>query len=480
MPASLRGLHKASLSPANLAIELTGGRWQLAAHLALVNRALLHVAAGTTRRLLITMPPRHGKSEMASHWFPTWFLGQCPDRNVILASYEATFAESWGRKVRDSLAEAGARGIFPGVNIRADSSSASRWEIARHGGGMVTAGAGGAITGRGANLFVVDDPVKNAEEANSPTYRERVWDWWRSTALTRLEPNGVVVGMMTRWHQDDWGGRALRGTEEDAEPWQLLSLPAFAEEEDVLGREPGESLWPERFSRAELEAQRAALGGYWWSAMYQQRPVPREGGTFKAEWLPFADEVPRQARRVRYWDRAATAGGGDFTVGVLLAAHPNGTYTVLDVRRGQWSSARCEDEILAAAREDGHETAIIMEQEPGAAGKDLIASYVRLLAGWNFRGEPSRGTKEFRADPFAAQCEAGNVRLARASWADEFIEELCSFPRGNHDDQVDASSGAFAWLAKMAGGDGSVKAWSGDGGEAEEYMRRRKTTIFEG
>jgi len=228
----------------------------------------------------------------------------------------------------------------------------------------------------------------------------------------------------------------------------VLSLPALAEADDPLGREPGDALWPARFPEAELAAKRIALGSYWWSAMYQQRPVPREGGTFKAEWFKYVDGAPVTTQRVRFWDRAATADGGDYTVGVLMGAIEGGKYVVLDVHRGQWSSGDCEKEILATAVSDGHDTAQRMEQEPGAAGKDVIASYSRLLAGYNFRGEPSRGTKEFRADPLAAQCEAGNVQLARGAWNDEFVEELCAFPRGHHDDQVDAVSGAFTWLSK--------------------------------
>lgn len=203
------------------------------------------------------MPPRHGKSEMASRYTPAWYLGRYPNRRVILASYEADYAASWGRKARDLLEEHGSS-LF-GVCVRQDSHAANRWDLADHNGGMTTAGVGGAITGRGADLLIIDDPVKSVEEAESETYRARTWDWWRGVALTRLEPGGSVILVMTRWHEDDLAGRILQ---EDSANWRVLSLPAIASDDldDPLDREPGEPLWPERYDADALARRRQEMG----------------------------------------------------------------------------------------------------------------------------------------------------------------------------------------------------------------------------
>ncbi|MCC6419952.1 MAG: hypothetical protein IT429_17085 [Gemmataceae bacterium] len=267
-------------TPGGLAWHASRGRWVSPPHLTLLNRKLLDVAAGRCRRLVISMPPRHGKSELTSRYFPAWFLGSYPDRRVILTSYEANFAAGWGRKARDVL---GATGHLFGVKVSGASSAADRWEIEGREGGMVTAGVGGPITGRGADVLIVDDPVKNAEEARSPTQREKAWDWFKSTAYTRLEPNGSVILIMTRWHRDDLAGRLLsQAADLDGYRWEVISLPALATESDPLGRQPGEALWPQRYPAERLEATRKDIEAFWWAALYQQDPTA-EGGT---EWPP--------------------------------------------------------------------------------------------------------------------------------------------------------------------------------------------------
>lgn len=270
----------ARATPGGLARLASRQRWTSPRHLTLLNRKLLEVNSGVTRRLMIAMPPRHGKSMFTSHYFPAWFLGTNPDKRVILASYEARFASSWGSKARDVLNEYG-REIF-GIQVRNDRSAADDWDIAHHTGGMVTAGVGGPITGRGADLLIIDDPVKNAEESRSPVIREKIWDWYKSTAFTRLEPGGSVVLIMTRWHADDLAGRLLGESPDfDPIPWQVLKLPAIAtEDDDLIGRKFGEALWPERYTVDDLKAHQS--DPYWWAALYQQDPTS-EGGV---EWPP--------------------------------------------------------------------------------------------------------------------------------------------------------------------------------------------------
>lgn len=407
------------------------------------------VAAGEVRRFAVHMPPRHGKSELVSRYFPAWFLGSFPDRRIILASYGDEFAADWGRKVRDVVEEFGAP-LF-GIRVRADSSAADRWDLAGRDGGMKTTGVGGSLTGRGAHLLLIDDPVKNAREAQSATIRRVHWEWYQSTAYNRLEPGGAIVLIMTRWHEDDLGGRIREQARQSGERWEVLNLPALAEEGDPLSRPEGEPLWPARFGREELTRIRATVGSYYWSAQYQQKPTPREGGMFKAEWLPCGLGAGPDADRVRYWDRAATQDDGDYTVGLLMAREPVGTYVVEDVVRGRWSSGRRDDVIRKTAESDATrypgKIRIWGEQEPGSGGKDAALAFVKLLEGFSARTEPATGDKATRAEPFAAQAEAGHVRLARGAWVAAYRDELCNFPFGTHDDQVDASSGAFNKLA---------------------------------
>lgn len=445
----------AVLTPATLAQELSDGRWCLPPHLALLNRKLMQVAAGKLKRLMIFMPPRHGKSEFASHYFPAWYLGVFPHNRVMLASHEATFAATWGRKVREAIAEAAQRNLFD-VRMAQGNSAVAGWGLEQYGrgrwrataGGMHTAGAGGALTGRGFNLGIIDDPVKNAEEAMSATYRDKLWDWYNSTFATRAEPDAAQLVILTRWHEDDLAGRIIANADPD-NPWEVLSLPALAEENDPLGREPGQALWPQRYDEAALAIKRRENGEHWFAAMYQQRPAAREGGFFKRAWFGTVPAAPVTVKkRVRFWDKAATEGGGDWTVGCLMSVTADGIFTIEHVVRVQASSGAVEKIIRDTAAADGVAVEVCMEQEPGSSGKEVIAYYAKALVGYRFRGIPATGSKQVRADPLASQAEAGNVRLVEAGWNTAFIDELCAFDRAEHDDQVDAASGAFGQLAQ--------------------------------
>lgn len=408
-----------------------------------IDRALTDATATGNARIILSVPPRHGKSQLVSRFFPAWRLGVMPDRKIILCSYEAEFAASWGRSARGLLAE---HGHLFGVSVSKSSSAADRWDIEGREGGMITAGVGGAITGRGGDV-IIDDPVKNYEEAHSETYREKTWDWFTSTAYTRIEPNCSCFVIMTRWHQDDLAGRIKeRLTHEN---WQVIRFPALATECDTLGRKPGEALWPERFSAERLDIIRKTLGSYQFSSLYQQSPTPAEGGMFKREWLShFVDAVPVSAKRVRYWDKAATEGGGDPSAGVLMSAADDGLFYVEDVTSGQWSSRARNRIIYQTAELDETRCGkrnyqVWVEREGGSGGKESAEISVRELAGFDVHADLVTGSKESRARPFAAQCEAGNVRIVRGEWNRRYIDELAAFPTGTHDDQVDASSGAF-------------------------------------
>jgi predicted phage terminase large subunit-like protein len=430
-------------------------------HLGILSRRLHHAAITPGSRLIVTMPPRHGKSELISHWFPVWYLNTFPDRKVILTSYEADFAASWGRKVRNEVME---HADVLNVRVTDDSAAANRWDTTA-GGGMITAGAGGPITGKGAHVLIIDDPIKNSEEANSPTVRQKIWDWWQSTAYTRLEPDGIAIVVMTRWNEDDLVGRLL-ANEDAGEPWQVLNLPAVAEDDDAMGRAPGEALWPGRYTLARLEQIRRAVGQYVWTSLFQQRPKSPEGQYFKRAWFKNRvdpDRVPRDLRRIRAWDLAATAEGEngnrdpDYTVGCLLGESLDGTIYVLDVNRLRKSPREVESALLSTAQRDGHEVAIRIEQEGGSSGK-MVGDHITrtVLRGFDARFVKPQGDKFVRSQPFNAACERQDVKLVRGDWNDAFIEELVGFPLGKHDDQVDAAVAAFAGMTS------AIDPWDAD------------------
>ncbi len=435
-------------SPAALAWRCEGGRWQLPPHLDLLNRRLLDVADGTISRLLIQMPPRHGKSTLTSQYFPAWLLGVAPDRRVILASYEHDFAASWGERARDVLLQ---YGYLFGVRVKGNHAAGDDWEIAQHRGGMVCTGVGGPLTGRGADLLLIDDPVKSFEDANSTVYRQRAWDWYRSTARTRLQPGGGLVLIMTRWHEDDLAGRILADT--GGEPWHVLSLPAVAEPGDVLGRAPGAALWPSQYPLSALESIRATVGPYWWSALYQQRPAPPEGALFRASWWRYWDVLPPLDEQVISVD-AAFKGTDDSDFVVMQVWGRSGArFYLLDQARERMDFVgTCAALLALAAKWPAAQVKLV---EDAANGPAVISALHARISGLvpvkpRVSGGISDGSKAGRAQAILGMVESGNVYLPtseRAPWVAEFTAECESFPRGAHDDQVDAMTQALQrWL----------------------------------
>jgi predicted phage terminase large subunit-like protein len=257
-------------------------------HWKLIAEKLMAVERGEIKRLMIFTPPRHGKSELSTIHFPAWYLMRNPHRRIIVTSYSADLAKTFSLRTRALVREYGKQ-LF-NIELSDELQKAEQWGLKGHHGMLLAAGVGGPITGQGAGLFLIDDPLKNAEEANSPTIRQKIWDWWTSTAYTRLEPDGAVVLTLTRWHDDDLAGRLLKEMgKEDGEQWEVLRLPAVAEningDPDPLKRTDGESLWPERFDEGTLERIKRSVGTYVWNALYQQRPQDLAGGGFKAHWF---------------------------------------------------------------------------------------------------------------------------------------------------------------------------------------------------
>lgn len=460
--------------PAGFARYASFGKWEIADHLLLIQAYLLELVYGDIDNLIISMPPRHGKSMFVSTYFPCWYLGTHPNHNVILASYEAGLASMFGGRVRDLMAEFGAS--LWGLRVRPDKRAASDWELVGKGedgtpvvGGMRSAGVGSGVTGRGANLVIIDDPVKDAEQAQSERYRQRVWDWYLATLFTRREPGCKQLCVMTRWHEDDLAGRLKdRAEEQSGIQWHELALPAIAEEKDdgdELGRSVNDVLWPERWPLDQLETVRDTMSAYWFGALYQQRPAPAEGNIFRRDWWRFwvppelegklppvrlsgtdkAAEVvvrPEMQRVAQSWDLTFKKGEDTaFVVGQTWGRAGPDAY-LLDEDRARRSFPETVDAVRSFAQRWDEVSAIWIEDAANAQAT------MAVLSGEVSGMIPVRveGSKEDRALAISAYPEAGNVVLphpAVAPWVVDYIEELASFPNGRYADRVDCTSQAL-------------------------------------
>ena len=439
-----------------------------AAHMRLIAEHLDAVERGDIDRLAIHMPPRHAKTETVTVRYAPYCLERNGEHNVLVTGYNERFARRLGRKSR-AIAQSR-------MTLAPDKTAADEWAVAK-GGVLMTRGVGSPPTGVGFRRIIIDDPIRRREDAESEVYREKVWDWYTDDLYTRLEPGGAIILVMTLWQEDDIGARAVA-----SEPgrWTVLKLPALAEDNDPLGRAPGAALWPERFDEAALERIHGVMsqndGERSWEALYQQNPTPREGSFFKVSQLHIVKAAPASSRKVRAWDKAATANDGDWTVGVLMSADGMGRFCVEDVVRGRWSTDERDKMIRQTAALDGPLVKIHGAQDPGSAGVDDALAFTRMLAGYTVKTERVSGKKETRADPYSSQVNAGNVTLVEGAWNAAFINEHRGFPTGKNDDQVDAAADAFTQLAgpysgnPVAGGhQGVVDQWRQDVGPRVSY-----------
>lgn len=412
-----------------------------AAHHRLIARHLEAVERGEITRLMITMPPRHGKSMLASEFFPAWYLGRNPDHYVVTATYAQELADDFGRKVKNQIEDPAYQAIFPGVRLADDSKSAKRFHIEGEAGGYEHAtsqrgafyavGVGGPLTGRGAHLLLIDDPVKNREDAESEIVRKKTKDWYTSTAYTRLMPGGRVVIIQTRWHEDDLSGWLQ--AEHGHEGWVTLDLPAIDDQ--------GNALWPEQYDVEALERIKQAIGPRDWSALYQQRPSPETGDYFKREWIHLVDHMPPRETMLRYGgsDYAVTADGGDYTVHGVLGLDPEGNPWLLDLWRKQassdvWVDAFCDLvkkwNPVGWAEETG--------QIKSGVGPFLLRRMLDTGAYVAREQFATRGDKAIRAQSFRGLIATRGLRVPKdAPWVPDLISEMMSFPVGVHDDQVD-------------------------------------------
>lgn len=413
-----------------------------------IGRALHDILEGVNDRLMIFMPPRHGKTELVTRRFSAFYLGHRPQHEVISASYGSELALDFGRDVRNIVAQQEYNVLFPKVRLAEDSKAKGRWHT-NAGGGYVAAGEQTSITGRGAHLFNIDDPIKNREEADSQTIRDRIWNWYTSTAYTRLADKAAIILTMTRWHEDDLAGRLLEEAKAGGDQWIVLNFSAVDEKTGAYT-----PVWPEGgFDTARYERICAVLGGRDsrdWTSLYEQKPRAQEGTLFKTAMIGIVDAAPVGGQVVRAWDLAATAQTNgrdpDWTVGVKLMKTPEGKFIVLDVVRLRGGPDEVEKAIVNTAAQDGVFVKIGLPQDPGQAGKQQVLYLTRKLTGFRVESSPETGDKATRAGPSISQANVGNFALIKAAWNKIFLEELGVFPAGAKDDQVDALSRAFMML----------------------------------
>jgi predicted phage terminase large subunit-like protein len=439
-----------------------------------------------TRGLLINMPPRHMKSLSANVFFPAWVWAQDPNpendpdypfqvrRNTwrgpgvkfMHLSYESTLAVRDGVGCRQIITSPWYQRLWGHrFQMRPDQNQKTRFDNL-WGGHRIATSEGGVITGEGADIIVFDDPHNvRAIGGASDVAREKTLRFWDESMPSRLndQDHGLFIVIMQRVHERDLSGHIL----ERELGWTHLCLPAVYESKHpfpirtsvirkatgevwIDPRQEGEPLWPEKFSLEALQriAKDQTMSSHMSAGQLQQRPTAREGGLFKREWFDnpvrFLDRDRLQL--VRAWDLAGTANkaDADWTVGVLMGRDTlTGLLYIIDVVRGRWSPAEVERKVRSIAILDGPECRIRIPQDPGAAGKFAAHHLASMLQGYSIATEREEGNKEYRADPLAAQCEHGLVKLVEGSWNQAFIDELCAFPNGVHDDQVDAASAAF-------------------------------------
>lgn len=419
------------------------GNWVPAPHLKVVCGALQEIIEGKEKRLIITTPPRHGKSMAVTETFPSFFMGQNPDKEVIVSSYSSELAKKFGRKNKRKILEFGQE-LF-GVNLSKEKSSQSEYDLEGHSGGAIFVGIGGAITGRGADLLIIDDPIKNRQEAESPTYRERVWSEYKSTLYTRLHPGAAVIVIITRWHEDDLVGRLLNPEFCEPEDWRIINFPAICEEEnDILGREIGDPLWPEHgYDIDWCELTKKAVGARDWASLYQQRPAPAEGTIFKRDWWQRYKELPGSFDQIiQSWDCTfKDKKNSDFVVGQVWGKKGANKYLIDQVR-----AKLSFTETVAAIRGISYKYPKSVKKliEDTANGPAIIDALNDQISG--LIPLTPKGSKEARAYAVTPAIEAGNVFVPDPSicpWIHDFVEECASFPNGKNDDQVDAMAQAL-------------------------------------
>lgn len=442
------------LLPHTFAVHMSEGKWIPFKYLVMISHIIATAIGMGGGRIAISVPPRHGKSFFTSQWLPAWFLSNWPHKRVILTTYEANFAATWGRRVRNIIKD---KGDELGTYLSGDSTASNNWATTEE-GGMVTAGVGGPITGKGGDLVLIDDPHKNWQEAQSETIRKTIQEWFDSTLYTRLEPGATIVVLHTRWHEDDLIGYLKREKESDG--WFHIRIPAIAEDmDDPVGRMPGEALCPERYDINALERIKRNMNTMMWAALFQQRPAPAEGTIFLRDKWKFYSILPKCHFVLQSWDTASKKNRDSaYSTCQTWGVSERGVYLIDQWRKKvEYPQLRQQAEIqymkyrpravLIEDRDTGQALIQALQQE---TTMPVLAVYPDL-------------DKVIRASAVSPMVESGRVFLPDITpdtlWVAEFIENCATFPNSLYKDEIDAMSQALGYIMTMAIG-GSIRSGS--------------------
>jgi predicted phage terminase large subunit-like protein len=439
-------------------------------HHKIMAAAFERVAKGETKRLIINMPPRHTKSEFASYLLPAWFLGRFPNKKVIQTSNTAELAVGFGRKVRNLVDSDAYKEIFPTLQLQQDSKAAGRWNTSK-GGDYFAIGVGGTVTGKGANLLIIDDPHSEQEAAlaaTNPDVFDKVYEWYTSGPRQRLQPGGAIVIVMTRWSLRDLTGQVLKANvARGGEQWEVIEFPAIMPS--------GKPLWPEFWSLPELEALREELPNSKWQAQYQQQPVSNESAIVKRDWWQWweKDNPPQCEYILQTWDTAFEKNNrADFSAGTTWGVFNNPddydrpNLILLDTYKKRVEWVQLKKDVLEQQRQwdpDG----ILIEKK--ATGAPLIYE-LRAMGIPVQEYTPSKGQDKIsRLNSVSDIIASGKVWIPRTRWAEELVDEIAAFPAGEHDDLVDATT-----LALMRFRQGGFLRLPSDEPDEPVYQRKRE------
>ncbi len=454
-----------------------------ARHHRLLASKLEDVQQGRIKRLCVLMPPRHGKSRMSSELFPAWCLGRDPKRRILSLSYSQDLADVFGRSVRNYLRSPTFAALFPGCQLSSDSSSARRFNTTV-GGGYVAIGVGGPTTGRGADLLLLDDLIKDREQADSQTYRESLIDWYRSVARTRLQPDGAIVLVQTRWGTSDFVSWLLQETQHEG--WEVISLPAIALDSDPLGRQPGEALWSEAYPVEALEQTKETLGSRDWNALYQQCPIADSDVIFRQDWLRFYSKSPLQPHSlatfmdvgnpelevIASWDLSfgGTKADSSWVVGQVWAYNRQSEYCYLLHQERQQMGFVDSVKVIAALNKQYQPDRTLIEAKANGVG---VIEVLREAIP-NLTAVEPKGGKEDRAYRVMPMFEAGKVWLPEPKlhpWVKPLLAELEVFPMGSSDDCIDSMTQALGFIQQRYQSGRWLRAYSPRDGDFFQAVR---------
>lgn len=467
-----RAIATPALMGQHLGVRLLGTPYHVYPWVQYLERKVLSTILAPGRRIVIvSVPPQNGKTTYFGLLLPMWYLGMNPYHQVMFISYNEEQAGKWGLKCRDAMRRFG-EDLF-GVRPHPDSDAQGDWKLSNGFGGMMSVGWKGGITGNPGHLILADDLIKGDEDASSAAKKQAVFDEVQNSMISRFQTDTKMFMIATRWAEDDPSGRMIELSQRpdyNGIPIEVINIKAIAEpsyeeresltdeelEEwtDILGRREGVALTGQ-FDQDYYEERRSTVESHGWFSLYQGEPTVREGGMFPLDrWQLYTpSQLPDIVKKVRVWDLAASEGKGDYTVGTLMGRGSDGNFYVLDRERGRWGTEGVEEHVLSAARRDGHETPILIEEERAGAGKTVFESYKRKLIGYHVDKAKAEGSKESRATPYSNEQRKGNIYLpADKPWLKEWREEHVQMDgtgkRPRHDDQIDTGAYAFKFLTE--------------------------------